>query len=111
MATRLDRFARSTRDPLNTLAAITAKKAGFRSLGNAWEINRHLAELNGSIADWRRVHHALHAQLLIQELTKRDFEFAQREQRRQASIMVVCTVIITVLTIVIAILTAIMAWR
>jgi DNA invertase Pin-like site-specific DNA recombinase len=31
--TRLDRLARSTRDLLNTLAAITAKKAGFRSLG------------------------------------------------------------------------------
>jgi DNA invertase Pin-like site-specific DNA recombinase len=29
--TRLDRLARSTRDLLNTFAAITAKKAGFRS--------------------------------------------------------------------------------
>jgi DNA invertase Pin-like site-specific DNA recombinase len=28
--------ARSTRDLLNTLAAITGKKAGFRSLGDAW---------------------------------------------------------------------------
>ena len=36
MVTRLDRLARSTRDLLNTLAAITAKKAGFRSLGDAW---------------------------------------------------------------------------
>jgi DNA invertase Pin-like site-specific DNA recombinase len=34
--TRLDRLARSTRDLLNTLAAITGKKAGFRSLGDAW---------------------------------------------------------------------------
>jgi DNA invertase Pin-like site-specific DNA recombinase len=34
--TRLDRLARSTRDLLNTLAAITAKKAGFKSLGDAW---------------------------------------------------------------------------
>ena len=34
--TRLDRLARSTRDPLNTLAAITGKKAGFRSLGDTW---------------------------------------------------------------------------
>jgi DNA invertase Pin-like site-specific DNA recombinase len=34
--TRLDRLARSTRDLLNTLAAIAAKKAGFRSLGDAW---------------------------------------------------------------------------
>jgi DNA invertase Pin-like site-specific DNA recombinase len=34
--TRLDRLARSTRNLLNTLAAITAKKAGFRSLGDTW---------------------------------------------------------------------------
>jgi DNA invertase Pin-like site-specific DNA recombinase len=36
MVTRLDRLARSTRDLLNTLAAITEKKAGFRSLRDAW---------------------------------------------------------------------------
>ena len=36
MVTRLDRLARSTRDLLNTLAAITDKKAGFRSLGDVW---------------------------------------------------------------------------
>jgi DNA invertase Pin-like site-specific DNA recombinase len=36
MVTRLDRLARSTRDLLNMLAAITEKKAGFRSLGDAW---------------------------------------------------------------------------
>jgi DNA invertase Pin-like site-specific DNA recombinase len=36
LVTRLDRLARSTRDLLNTLAAITDKKAGFRSLGDAW---------------------------------------------------------------------------
>src|SRR5216683_642934 len=36
MVTRLDRLARSTRDLLNTLAAITEKKAGFKSLGDAW---------------------------------------------------------------------------
>ncbi len=35
MATRLDRLARSTRDLLNTLAAITGT-AGFRSLADAW---------------------------------------------------------------------------
>ena len=29
VVTRLDRLARSTRDLLNTLAAVTAKKAGF----------------------------------------------------------------------------------
>jgi DNA invertase Pin-like site-specific DNA recombinase len=34
--TRLDRLARSTRDLLNTLAAIAGKDAGFRSLGDAW---------------------------------------------------------------------------
>lgn len=36
IVTRLDRLARSTRDLLNTLAAITEKGAGFRSLGDAW---------------------------------------------------------------------------
>jgi hypothetical protein len=36
MVTRLDRLARSTRDLLNTLATITDRKAGFRSLGDAW---------------------------------------------------------------------------
>jgi DNA invertase Pin-like site-specific DNA recombinase len=36
MVTRLDRVARSTRDLLNTLATITGKKAGFRSLGDTW---------------------------------------------------------------------------
>ena len=34
--TRLDRLARSTRDLLNTLAAITAKNARFRSLADTW---------------------------------------------------------------------------
>ena len=36
MVTRLDRLARSTRDLLNTLAAITERKAGFRSLADTW---------------------------------------------------------------------------
>src|SRR5207245_11806123 len=36
MVTRLDRLARSTRDLLNTLTAITGRKAGFRSLGDSW---------------------------------------------------------------------------
>ena len=36
LVTRLDRLARSTRDLLNTLATITGKKAGFRSLSDAW---------------------------------------------------------------------------
>jgi DNA invertase Pin-like site-specific DNA recombinase len=34
--TRLDRLARSTRDLLNTLATITSKGAGFRSLNDVW---------------------------------------------------------------------------
>ena len=34
--TQLDRLARSTRDLLNTLAVITAKQAGFKSLGDTW---------------------------------------------------------------------------
>src|ERR1700732_1187756 len=34
--TRRDRLARSTRDLLNTLAAITGKNAGFKSLGDTW---------------------------------------------------------------------------
>jgi DNA invertase Pin-like site-specific DNA recombinase len=36
MVTRLDRLARSTRDLLNTLAAVADRKAGFRSLGDTW---------------------------------------------------------------------------
>ncbi|MBV8055984.1 MAG: recombinase family protein [Deltaproteobacteria bacterium] len=36
VVTRLDRLARSTRDLLNTLAAISARKAGFRSHVDTW---------------------------------------------------------------------------
>src|SRR5829696_1410478 len=36
LVTRLDRLARSRRDLLNTLAAIGDRKAGFRSLNDAW---------------------------------------------------------------------------
>ena len=36
LVVRLDRLARSTRDLLNTLAAITGRGAGFRSVGDAW---------------------------------------------------------------------------
>ena len=36
LVTRLDRLARSTRDLLNTLAAIAEKGAKFRSLHDAW---------------------------------------------------------------------------
>jgi DNA invertase Pin-like site-specific DNA recombinase len=33
---KLDRLARSTRDPLNTLAAVSDAGASFRSLGDPW---------------------------------------------------------------------------
>jgi DNA invertase Pin-like site-specific DNA recombinase len=36
MVTRLDRLARSTRDLLNSLAIIANKKAGLKSLSDAW---------------------------------------------------------------------------
>jgi hypothetical protein len=36
VVTKLDRLARSTRDLLNTLAAIGDKGATFKSLGDAW---------------------------------------------------------------------------
>ena len=36
MVTPPDCLARSTRDLLNTLLVIAGKKAGFRSLGDAW---------------------------------------------------------------------------
>jgi DNA invertase Pin-like site-specific DNA recombinase len=36
LVTRLDRLARSTRDLLNMLAAISERRAGFRSLGDTW---------------------------------------------------------------------------
>jgi DNA invertase Pin-like site-specific DNA recombinase len=37
---RLDRLARSTRDLLNKLAVIAERRAGFRSLGDAWRTRR-----------------------------------------------------------------------
>jgi DNA invertase Pin-like site-specific DNA recombinase len=36
IVTRLDRLARSTRDLLNTLASISDKQTGFRSLNDTW---------------------------------------------------------------------------
>jgi DNA invertase Pin-like site-specific DNA recombinase len=36
MVTRLDRLARSTRDLLNVLAAVTERGSGFRSLKDTW---------------------------------------------------------------------------
>jgi DNA invertase Pin-like site-specific DNA recombinase len=59
MVTRLDRLARSTRDLLNTLAAITARKAGFRSLGDVWAdtTTRHgrlMLTVLGGLAEFER---------------------------------------------------------
>ena len=57
--TRLDRLARSTSDLLNTLAAITAKKAGFRSLGDTWadtttSHGRLMLTVLGGLAEFER---------------------------------------------------------
>ena len=57
--TRHDRLARSTRDLLNTLAAITAKKAGFRSLGDTWadtttSHGRLMLTVLGGLAEFER---------------------------------------------------------
>jgi DNA invertase Pin-like site-specific DNA recombinase len=59
MVTRLDRLARSTRDLLNTLAAITVRKAGFRSLADAWANattahERLMLTVLGGLADFER---------------------------------------------------------
>jgi len=57
--TRLDWLARSTRDLLNTLAAITAKKAGFKSLGDTWadtstSHGRLMLTVLGGLAEFER---------------------------------------------------------
>jgi DNA invertase Pin-like site-specific DNA recombinase len=57
--TRLDRLARSTRDLLNILATITAKKAGFRSLGDTWadtttSHGRLMLTVLGGLAEFER---------------------------------------------------------
>jgi DNA invertase Pin-like site-specific DNA recombinase len=59
MVTRLDRLARSTRDLLNTLAAITERKAGFRSLDDAWadtttSHGRLMLTVLGGLAEFER---------------------------------------------------------
>src|SRR6201993_1151043 len=59
IVTRLDRLARSTRDLLNTLATITAKKAGFKSLGDAWadtttSHGRLMLTVLGGLAEFER---------------------------------------------------------
>ncbi len=57
--TRFDRLARSTHDLLNTLAAVAAKKAGFRSLGDAWadtttSLGRLMLTVLGALAEFER---------------------------------------------------------
>jgi DNA invertase Pin-like site-specific DNA recombinase len=55
--TRLDRLARSSRDLLNTLAAITDKKASFRSLGDTWADTppaRLIPTVLGGLAEFER---------------------------------------------------------
>jgi DNA invertase Pin-like site-specific DNA recombinase len=58
MVTRLDRLARSTRDLLNTLATVTDRKAGFRSLGDAWADTtahgRLMLTVLGGLAEFER---------------------------------------------------------
>jgi DNA invertase Pin-like site-specific DNA recombinase len=59
MVTRLDRLARSTRDLLNTLATIAERKAGFRSLGDAWadtttSHGRLMVTVLGGLAEFER---------------------------------------------------------
>ena len=57
--TRLDRLARSIRDLLNTLATITGRKAGFRSLGDTWadtttSHGRLMLTVLGGLAEFER---------------------------------------------------------
>ena len=57
--TRIDRLARSTRDLLNTLAAIADRRAGFRSLGDAWadtttSHGRLMLTVLGGLAEFER---------------------------------------------------------
>jgi len=59
MVTRLDRLARSTRDLLNTLPAITDRKAGFRSLIDTWadtttSHGRLMLTVLGGLAEFER---------------------------------------------------------
>jgi DNA invertase Pin-like site-specific DNA recombinase len=60
MVTRLDRPERSIRDLLNTLAAITAERAGFRSLSDTWADTttahgRLMLTVLGGLAEFERV--------------------------------------------------------
>ena len=73
--TRLDRLARSTRDLLNILATITAKKAGFRSLGDTWadtttSHGRLMLTVLGGLAEFERIS-SVHAQAKAASVPKR----------------------------------------
>ena len=59
LVTKLDRLARSTRDLLNTLAAIGDRGAGFRSLGDPWadtttQHGRLMLTVLGGLAEFER---------------------------------------------------------
>lgn len=59
LVTRLDRLARSTRDLLNTVAAVTDRGAGFRSLADSWADTtsphgRLLLTVLGGLAEFER---------------------------------------------------------
>ena len=59
MVTRLDRLARSTLDLLHTLATLTSKGAGFRSLADSWADTttphgRLMVTILGGLAEFER---------------------------------------------------------
>jgi DNA invertase Pin-like site-specific DNA recombinase len=59
IVTRLDRLARSTRDLLNTLHAVSKKGAGFRSLADTWADTttphgRLMLTILGGLAEFER---------------------------------------------------------
>jgi len=59
IVTRLDRLARSTRDLLNTLAAVAEKGAGFKSLRDSWADTttphgRLMLTILGGLAEFER---------------------------------------------------------
>jgi len=59
IVTRLDRLARSARDLLNTLDAISKKGAGFKSLADAWgdtttPRGRLMLTVLGGVAEFER---------------------------------------------------------
>jgi DNA invertase Pin-like site-specific DNA recombinase len=58
-STRLDRLARSTLDLLNTLESLSKRKAGFRSLADAWADTttphgRLMLTILGGLAEFER---------------------------------------------------------